>query len=139
MSNGNSGPAWRATRCGGRLARPAGGRAEVWREAPFDLVLESDGRRYLMSGRFDRLVVERDDAGRPVRATIVDFKSNRVDSESGLREAAAGYAAQMAGYARAAARLLDLSVDRIEPLLLFTRMGRVMAAPWVSPAAKSGG
>jgi ATP-dependent helicase/nuclease subunit A len=107
-----------------RLARPAGA-AEVWREAPFNLVLESDGKRHLVSGRFDRLVVERDAAGRPVRATVFDFKSNRVDTEAERRKAAEGYASQMADYARAAARLLGLQPADVATVLLFTRTGQV--------------
>jgi len=118
-----------------KLARPVGtAGAEVWREAPFDLVLESKGRKYLMSGRFDRLVVERDADGRPIRATVFDFKSNRVESEGALLEAADGYASQMADYARAAARLLGLSVSQVSTVLLFTRTGwiKVSLAPHMS-------
>jgi hypothetical protein len=108
------------------LSKPAGPvRAEVWREAPFDLVLETDDLRHIVSGRFDRLVVERDGAGRPVRAAVCDFKSNRVESEDALRQTADGYAGQMADYARAAGRLLDLPFSQIDKVLLFTRTGRV--------------
>ncbi len=107
-----------------RLARPAGAaQTEVWREAPFDLVLETEGERQLISGRFDRLVVERDAANRPLRATVFDFKSNRVDTKSALREAAEGYARQMADYARAAARLLNLQSAQVDIVMLFTRQG----------------
>lgn len=107
-----------------RLARPAGAAAaEVWREAPFDLVMETEGKRYLMSGRFDRLVVERDAAGRPTRATVFDFKSNRVESEADLEKAADGYAGQMTDYARAAARILGLQAGQVSTVLLFTRAG----------------
>jgi len=107
-----------------KLARPVGAaRSEVWREAPFDLVLESGDKKYLMSGRFDRLVIERDSEGKPVRATVFDFKSNRVETEADLREAAEGYAGQMADYARAAARLLGLPAEQVASILLFTRTG----------------
>jgi ATP-dependent exoDNAse (exonuclease V) beta subunit len=104
--------------------RPTGA-AEVWREAPFNLVLESGGKRHLVSGRFDRLVLERNTAGRPVRATVFDFKSNRVDTEADMRNAAAGYAGQMADYARAAAHLLSLQPADVATVLLFTRTGQV--------------
>jgi ATP-dependent helicase/nuclease subunit A len=75
------------------------GTTEVWREAPFNLLVKSNGHKQLMSGRFDRLVVERDAAGRPVRATIIDFKSNRIASDQQVLEAARGYAGQMRDYA----------------------------------------
>jgi len=109
-----------------RLTKPASAaHAEVWREAPFDVVLEVEGKKQLMSGRFDRLVVERDAAGKPLRATVMDFKSNRITSETDLQEAADGYATQMLYYAGAAARLLGLSATQVSTELLFTRTGRV--------------
>ncbi|HNX35258.1 MAG TPA: UvrD-helicase domain-containing protein [Kiritimatiellia bacterium] len=107
------------------LAKPTrAAHAEVWREAPFELALNVEGEKQLMSGRFDRLVVERDVSGHPVRATIIDFKSNRITSEKELQEAADGYSAQMTYYATAAARLLAISAAQITTVLLFTRSGK---------------
>ena len=109
------------------LSRPAGApRAEVWREAPFELVLETPEGPQLASGRFDRVVVERDTDGRPVRATVFDYKSNRIETEADMRATAEGYAFQMRLYARAAARLLNLDPARVTPLLLFTRKGWIL-------------
>ena len=109
------------------LARPAGARrCEVWREAPFNLVCGNANGLEIVSGRFDRLVVERDDAGRPVRATVVDFKSNRVTAETELAEKAGDYAGQMRAYAAAAGRLLGLDAGRVAATLLFTRIGRAV-------------
>lgn len=112
----------------GCLARPAP-HATVWTEAPFDQVMEIDGERRILSGRFDRLVVERDAAGRALCATVVDFKSDRVENERQLRERAAGHAAQMRDYARVAVRLLGLPLAHVRCLLLFTRLGRVVESP----------
>jgi ATP-dependent helicase/nuclease subunit A len=107
-----------------RLARPAGvPLPEVWREAPFELVLETEAGQQLTSGRFDRVVVERDAAGRPIRATVFDFKSNRIETAEDMRRTAEGYAFQMDHYARAAACLLGLPSRQITSLLLFTRKG----------------
>ena len=109
-----------------QLTRPAGAaQVEVWREAPFNLILDSAGKSNLMSGRFDRLMVERDAAGQPVRATVFDFKSNRIASGSDLRHAVEGYADQMFDYACAAARLLGLSPANVATNLLFTRTGKI--------------
>lgn len=110
------------------LSRPAtagAGAAEVWREAPFNLLVRSSGQKQLMSGRFDRLVVERDAAGQPLRATITDFKSNRIATDQQVQEAARGYAGQMLDYAGAAAQLLGLSSEQVTATLLFTRLGRL--------------
>ncbi|MEI6219260.1 MAG: 3'-5' exonuclease, partial [bacterium] len=106
------------------LARPAGAaRVDVWREAPFNVVINVSGQRQIMAGRFDRLVVERDACGLPVKATVFDFKSNIIEKASDLNKAADGYASQMDDYARAASRLLGLERERISTVLLFTRSG----------------
>jgi ATP-dependent helicase/nuclease subunit A len=110
------------------LTRPAGAaQAEVWREAPFNLLLPDAADPRLTSGRFDRVVVERMEDGSPVRATVFDYKSNRIETEQDMRETATGYAFQMVLYARAAARLLGLPPDQVTTRLLFTRKG------WIWP------
>jgi len=107
------------------LHSPDSATTVVWREAPFSLVMEKDGRSELMSGRFDRVVIERDSAGKPQRATIVDYKSNRVANEAEMQRVAEGYAPQMRDYALAAARILDLPAEAVSASLLFTRLARV--------------
>jgi ATP-dependent helicase/nuclease subunit A len=108
------------------LSRPAGvARCEAWRETPFDYVRSVDGQEELITGRFDRVVIERDASGRAVRATVLDFKSNRVTDEADLRKTAAGYAAQMRDYSEAAARLFGLAPSAIRATLVFTRLARV--------------
>ncbi|MFA7051451.1 MAG: UvrD-helicase domain-containing protein [Kiritimatiellia bacterium] len=112
------------------LSRPAlagAGAVDVWREVPFNLLVKTGGQKQLMSGRFDRLVVVWDAAGHPVRATITDFKSNRIATDPQVQEAARGYAGQMLDYARAAAQLLGLSPEHVTATLLFTRLGRLYA------------
>jgi ATP-dependent helicase/nuclease subunit A len=109
------------------LCRPAGAAAsEVWREAPFSLVREGRSGMELISGRFDRVVVTRDAAGQALEATVVDYKSNRIDEESALAKTAEGYGAQMHDYADAVARLLQIAPDRVKAVLLFTRIGRAV-------------
>ena len=108
------------------LARPAG-ESVVWTEAPFDLVVTRDNERRILSGRFDRLVVERDAAGRATAATVVDFKSDRVETDADLRNRAASHTAQMRDYMLVAAQLLGLPPAAVKSVLLFTRVGRVVA------------
>ncbi len=107
------------------LARPSG-EAVVWTEAPFDLVVTRDNERRIVSGRFDRLVVERDAAGRPAGATVVDFKSDRVETDTDLRARAASHTAQMRDYMHVTAQLLGLRPTAVKSVLLFTRVGRVV-------------
>ena len=107
------------------LARPSGAtQSEVWREASFSFVRDGKSGPEIVSGRFDRLVVERDAAGRPKCATVVDFKSNRLQTDAALADKAGGYAGQMRDYAAAAATLLGLDPHHVTSVILFTRAGR---------------
>jgi len=102
------------------LARPAG-RAELWREQAFEAVL---GDQWI-SGAFDRVVIQRDDAGQAQAAVILDFKSHRV-AAAGLQAKAEDCRAQLEWYRRALALLLRLPPDRIRLQILFTRPGQVV-------------
>jgi ATP-dependent exoDNAse (exonuclease V) beta subunit len=106
------------------LARPAAG-AEVWNEAAFDVVFDTGGERRILSGRFDRLVVERAADGRPARATVVDFKSDRVETGAQVAARAGEHEPQMRDYMRAAARLLGLPAESVQGRLVFTRPARI--------------
>lgn len=112
-----------ARACFSRAAYATG--SDVWREAPFSFVNDAPDGPEIVSGRFDRLVIERASDGRPVRATVIDFKSSRIQAEDELVEKAAGYATQMRAYAAAAARLLGLESRQVSSVILFTRVGRV--------------
>ncbi len=98
-------------------ARPAG-QAEAWRERNFELV--HDG--VWVTGVFDRVVVERDAAGRAARATVFDFKTDRLrgGNPEELADAATRHAGQMALYRRAAARLLGLPESAVTAELVLT-------------------
>jgi ATP-dependent helicase/nuclease subunit A len=94
----------------------------LWREKPFELTLDGG----VVAGQFDRVVIEHDAGGRPVAATILDFKSNRVEGDDALQRTAANYRDQLALYATALRRILGPSVMRVTTALLFTRAGRVV-------------
>lgn len=103
------------------LSRPSP-QAELWREQAFELAWEE---RWI-SGRFDRVTLERDANGRAVRAAVLDFKSDRVDDEAALAAKVEIYRRQLVWYRRAAARLTGLPPERVTAHLLFTRLGRVV-------------
>ncbi len=108
------------------LGRPAGAPCcQVWRETPFDYVREGSAGLEIVSGRFDRVVIACDAAGRPVQATVVDYKSNRVADAGQVEAVAAGYVGQMRDYAAAAAHLLELPAESVRAVLLFTRLAIV--------------
>ena len=106
------------------LSRPAGA-CELWRERSFDMILDDEW----VSGTFDRVLLRRDADDRLSAATILDFKSDRVETEEELRHAAQRYAGQMAVYRRALSRLAGLPADAIEACLVFTHAGRVVSLP----------
>jgi len=107
------------------LARPAGD-VILWREKRFEVILDEN---HWVSGAFDRVTIRRDREGRPAGAVILDYKSNRVETEAEVARTARRYEGQLSLYRRALARILDIQTETIELSLLFTRPGRVVTLP----------
>ena len=76
----------------------------------------------LVSGRIDRLIVERDWSGATVRAHIIDFKFERAPSESRNVD----YATQMALYSEAVQRLCGVPAAQTSAQLVYLRSGSVL-------------
>ncbi|MFI5356221.1 MAG: UvrD-helicase domain-containing protein [Opitutales bacterium] len=109
-------------------ARPAGAaQAEVWRERSFEIVLDGAW----VTGVFDRVVVERDAAGRAVRATVYDFKTDRVESAADVDAAVARHADQLTLYRRVAAVLSGLEPGAVVCALVLTRRRSLVTVPSV--------
>jgi ATP-dependent helicase/nuclease subunit A len=98
------------------LARP-GDHAEAWRERSFEILL---GEEWL-SGTFDRVVIERTPAGVPERATILDFKTDRVATLEEIDAAVTKYRPQLETYREVLRRITGLPATSIRCRLLFTR------------------
>ena len=96
------------------LFEKTAGDVELLREQAFEAVL--DGR--WLSGKIDRLHLEKDAAGKAVRARVLDFKTDRAPNPERHR-------AQMDDYRQAVAKLFSLPPDRIACTLLFVRGGTV--------------
>ena len=96
------------------------GQAEVWRERAFEVVLDDAW----VTGIFDRVIVSRDDRGRPETVVVVDFKTDRFDPEYGVDQTLARSAAQMELYRRAASVLAGVRVDRVTCHLALTQLRR---------------
>jgi ATP-dependent helicase/nuclease subunit A len=103
------------------LTRPPG-RVDLWREKRFEVVA---GNRWV-SGAFDRVVVSRDDGGKPLRATIIDFKSDEVSDDASLAELARQYRPQMEAYRGALSRMLGLAQAKVSLRLVFVQAGTVL-------------
>jgi ATP-dependent exoDNAse (exonuclease V) beta subunit len=107
-------------------ARPnGGGRAEVWRERSFEMVVEGAW----VTGVFDRVIVERDSAGRAVRAKVIDFKTDQFAGAGADEAAIRRYAPQLNLYRRAVAILTGLPVSAIACELVLTGRQRRIAVP----------
>ena len=83
--------------------------AIVWREQPF---LQSvDGE--IISGVFDRVILERDASGRFRAARIIDFKTDRMHDSGDSQAVAAKYRPQLHAYRKALTTLTGLAVNSI--------------------------
>jgi ATP-dependent exoDNAse (exonuclease V) beta subunit len=102
------------------LTRPAGN-VELWRERAFDMVL----RDQWVSGVFDRVIVVKDGAGRVLRATVQDFKTDGVSDAAAIRTTIDTYRPQMRLYGHALSRMLRLEASRISLQILLTHSGVV--------------
>ena len=109
----------RAPQLTARWTRPAR-RAEVWRERAFEMVLDGAW----VTGIFDRVVVEFDQAGRAAQATVIDFKTDRVTDAADVAAAVGRHAGQLNLYRRVVAVLTGLASSEVSCELIFTRLQR---------------
>jgi ATP-dependent exoDNAse (exonuclease V) beta subunit len=103
------------------LTRPAG-RVDLWREKRFEVVA---GNRWV-SGAFDRVVVSRDQNGKAMGATVLDFKSDEVADSASLAELARQYRPQMDHYRNALSKMLGLQAAKVALKLVFVQPGKVL-------------
>ena len=94
-------------------------RDEALRELPVEF-MEKDS---WWSGVIDRLVLRRDAGGTLRQAVLIDFKTDRVETISTLRDR---YSEQLTIYRRAVATALKLGDDQVEAILLGTHLAAVL-------------
>ena len=102
------------------LSRPKGV-VSLWREKHFEIVLEDQW----ITGVFDRVTIALESDGKPLRATILDFKSNEITDDTELANTAEYYRPQLLLYGKALSRLLGLDPSQFKLQLLFTCAGKV--------------
>ena len=71
------------------------------------------------------MVLERNEAGQVIRATVYDFKTDRVGTED-IAQVLARYSGQMAIYRQAVARLTGLAEVRVRCALVLTALRRLV-------------
>jgi len=97
------------------------GNVRLWREKHFEIVLEDQW----ITGVFDRVTITQNPDGRPLQATILDYKSNEITDEAELVSTAEHYRPQLLLYGEALSRMLQIDPSQIMLQLLFTGPGRV--------------
>ena len=75
-------------------------------------------------GSIDRLVVYYDDSGDPIRAHVIDWKTDSYNPEE-LSEKIGHYAPQLSSYRLAAATLLGIDLSNVSANLVFISTGEV--------------
>tara|TARA_R110000737_G_scaffold2923_12_gene9460 strand:+ start:69102 stop:72353 length:3252 start_codon:yes stop_codon:yes gene_type:complete len=97
--------------------------AKVFHEQPFAIRLGHQNEERLVQGRFDRLVVGRDEKGTITSVHIVDYKTDRGAkglSDSALIEFANKHKPQMDIYRQAAAKMYHIDESAVRVSLVFT-------------------
>jgi ATP-dependent exoDNAse (exonuclease V) beta subunit len=94
------------------FSKPSG-RHILWREQPFDVVIDGDW----VGGIFDRVLLELDESGNPACVVIYDFKTDQASRD----EIEARYAHQMAAYRSALCVILNLPSEVVEARLVGIR------------------
>jgi ATP-dependent helicase/nuclease subunit A len=118
----------RAAELAGVWVRPAAAQAEVWRERAFEVVLDG----VWVTGVFDRVVVERSAAGRVERATVFDFKTDRMEGGDDTSAVTTRHAGQLNLYRRVAGKLTGLDAAAVGcELVLTRRRQRALVPPWI--------
>lgn len=97
------------------LSRPSP-EALCWLEKRFEILLNGEW----LSGTFDRVMIE------PHRATILDFKTDKVETDEALAERVKGYRPQLETYREVLARMTGLPHAAIHCRLIFTHRRTVV-------------
>jgi len=88
---------------------------DLWRERRFSVVLG----RELMNGSFDRVVLGLDARGLPMRAAILDFKTDRISTDEEREARRLHYQPQLDAYASALGKLTRLLPETIQTELVW--------------------
>ncbi len=97
------------------------GPVTLWRERRFEVVR---GEEWI-TGAFDRVVIQRNQDGRPVYATIYDFKTDDIRGSAAVSARSAHYAPQMRTYRDVLSHMLGLRTKNVFIFLVFTGAGFV--------------
>lgn len=104
-------------------SRPAVVHVDLWRERAFEMVWDEAW----VTGKMDRVVIECAADGRAMRATVYDFKTDRIEVEQ-IPSAVSKHDRQMRLYRQATAKLTGLPEHAVGAVVVFTWLRRAVAA-----------
>jgi ATP-dependent exoDNAse (exonuclease V) beta subunit len=93
---------------------------DVWLEKRFDCII-NDG---WVSGCFDRVNLIRNDAGKVIRAQLIDYKSSYLDDDN-YELKVKNYKRQLNLYRDVLAKILKFSTSDIDCFMIFCRYGKM--------------
>ena len=102
------------------FTRPKGA-VTLWREKSFSYV---EGDQFI-TGVFDRVHLHQDSEGRITHAEIIDFKTDRIQEDTTLAQAAGKHRSQLEAYAKALSKITGLESGKIKQTLIFTDLPEV--------------
>jgi ATP-dependent helicase/nuclease subunit A len=83
-----------------------------------------------VTGVFDRVVVMRGEDGLAVAATVVDFKTDRLEADIDWAQAAARHAGQLNLYRRVVSILTGIPLIQVRCELVFTQRRQSVPVPF---------
>lgn len=103
------------------FSREGHGDCALWRERAFEIALEGSW----ITGVFDRVIISRAADGRAERATVIDFKTDAVESAGQLERAVRRHREQVETYRKVVARMMQLKLQNIDVQLVFIQTGQL--------------
>ena len=100
------------------FSRGGAGSVELWRERSFEIALDGSW----ITGIFDRVMVFRGDSGKIEAATVVDFKTDAVETNDDVAKAVKRHRSQLETYRRVVGRLTQLPLENVDAQLVFTEV-----------------
>ncbi len=106
-----------------RFARPEKP-MEVWREKAFDIIIN----KTWISGKFDRVEIERDSSGKISSLVITEYKTDKTDmSEESLELIKEKYSRQIDSYRKVVSRMLNYPEKQIKVEILLLRTSSLIS------------
>ena len=104
------------------MEKPKGKQIGLWREKRFEMVLDNQ----FISGSFDRVVFHKNSSQQIEAASIIDFKTDRLEADADHSHHVAVYKPQLDLYRKVLSAMINLTEDKISCQLAFTKTDRVI-------------